>query len=118
MAQVVVVQLIDDLEGGEAHETVSFALDAKAYEIDLSKKNAAALRKLLAPYVEKGRPAGRPPAGRGRAGGSARHAPAGKTLFSGLSAAERERFRAWADMPTARRVSDARVQSWIDAGRP
>ena len=60
MAQTVVVQLIDDIDGGDADETVSFALDGKAYEIELSRKNAAILRKMLAPYIEKGRTAGRP----------------------------------------------------------
>jgi len=63
MAQMIVVRLIDDIDGGEADETVSFALDGKAYEIELSKKNAASLRKLLAPYIESGRTAGRPRSG-------------------------------------------------------
>jgi len=59
MTQRTVVTLEDDLTGGEAHETVSFALDGKAYEIDLSDKNAAALRELLARYVSAARRAGR-----------------------------------------------------------
>ena len=119
MAQTIVVRLIDDIDGGEADETVSFALDGKSYEIELSKKNAAGLRKLLAPYIESGRAAGRAPShGRGRNSGSARPSSGSKTLFSELSVEERERFRAWANMPTARRVGDPRVQAWIDAGRP
>jgi len=119
MAQMIVVRLIDDIDGGEADETVSFALDGKAYEIELSKKNAASLRKLLAPYIESGRTAGRPPSpGRGRSSGSQRSVPGSKTLFSQLSVEERERFRVWANMPTARRVGDSRVQTWIEAGRP
>lgn len=32
-----------------------FALDGKAFEIDLSQNNAAALRKALAPYINAGR---------------------------------------------------------------
>ncbi|MFV2118975.1 histone-like nucleoid-structuring protein Lsr2 [Streptomyces sp. Act-28] len=55
MAQRVVVTLTDDIEGGEAAETVRFGLDGKSYEIDLSETNAEKLRKTLAPYVEAGR---------------------------------------------------------------
>ncbi len=119
MAQMVVVQLIDDIDGGDADETVSFALDGKTYEIELSKKNAAILRKTLAPYIEKGRTAGRSPSsGRGRPSPTAHKNSGTRTLFSGLGVEDKQRFRAWADMPTARRVSDARVQAWIEQGRP
>ena len=38
-----------------------FGLDGTEYEIDLNKKNAAALRKKVAPYVEHARKAGRGP---------------------------------------------------------
>ncbi|MFJ1704605.1 Lsr2 family protein [Kitasatospora sp. NPDC088346] len=55
MAQRVQVILEDDLDGGSADETVTFALDGVAYEIDLKSDNAEKLRSLLAPYVEKGR---------------------------------------------------------------
>ena len=60
MAQKVTVALEDDLTGGPADETVRFAVDGTDYEIDLSAKNAAALGKLLAPYIEHARKAGRP----------------------------------------------------------
>ena len=55
MAQRVVVTLSDDLDGGVAEETVSFALDGKSYEIDLSAENAEKLRAALGPYVQAGR---------------------------------------------------------------
>ena len=58
MAQKVHITLEDDLDGGEAAETVSFGLDGKTYEIDLSDKNAAALREALARYVAAGRRSG------------------------------------------------------------
>jgi hypothetical protein len=51
MAQQVNIVLVDDLDGSAAEETVSFALDGKEYEIDLSSKNAQKLRDALAPYV-------------------------------------------------------------------
>ncbi len=52
------VALEDDLTGGPADETVRFAVDDTGYEIDLSAKNAA-FGKLLAPYIEHARKAGR-----------------------------------------------------------
>lgn len=71
MAQKVQVILLDDLDGGEASETVSFALDGASYEIDLSTKNAGKLRDILAPYVASARRASGRRA-RGRAGQTAR----------------------------------------------
>lgn len=59
MARKVQVSLVDDLDESDADETVSFALDGATYEIDLSEKNAAALRDALATYVAHGRRAGR-----------------------------------------------------------
>ena len=55
MAQRVVVTLSDDIDGGEASETVTFGLDGKSYEIDLNSENAEKLRTGLAPYVRAGR---------------------------------------------------------------
>jgi hypothetical protein len=55
VAQRVVVSLSDDIEGGEAAETVTFGLDGRSYEIDLNTENAKKLRGALAPYVEAGR---------------------------------------------------------------
>jgi hypothetical protein len=63
MAQQTTVTLTDDIDGGKAAETVSFGLDGRIYEIDLSKKNATALRKALgeftasARHVRAGKPA-------------------------------------------------------------
>ena len=55
MAQQTTVTLTDDIDGGRAAETVSFGLDGRIYEIDLSKKNAAALRKALGDFTSSGR---------------------------------------------------------------
>jgi len=61
MAQKVEVLLVDDLDGGDADETVGFALDGTRYEIDLSAAHASELREELAPYVRAARKAvGRP----------------------------------------------------------
>lgn len=51
MAQKVNIVLVDDLDGTEATETVSFGLDGTTYEIDLTDANAAALREALSGYV-------------------------------------------------------------------
>jgi hypothetical protein len=60
VAQRVEVRLTDDLSGTEIRpgkgETVTFSLDGKSYEIDLTAKNASLLRKALRPYIEAGRP--------------------------------------------------------------
>jgi hypothetical protein len=55
VASRTIVALIDDLDGGEADETVSFALDGVEYDIDLSVNNANGLRKVLAEFIESGR---------------------------------------------------------------
>ena len=67
MAQKVQVLLVDDLDGVEADETVTFALDGKTYEIDLTTANADKLRGLLEPYTMGGRrTGGRASTGRGK----------------------------------------------------
>ncbi len=59
MAKQIIHKLVDDLDGGDADETVKFSLDGVQYEIDLSNKNAGKLRDLFAPYVEAGSKVGR-----------------------------------------------------------
>lgn len=60
MAQKVLVQLIDDLDGEASDDvtTVQFGLDGVTYEIDLSESNADRLRDLLADYVTAARRTG------------------------------------------------------------
>ena len=58
MAQRVVTELTDDTNGKPADETVTFGLDGREYEIDLTSKNAAALRKAFDVYVKSGRRVG------------------------------------------------------------
>ncbi|MCX2952823.1 histone-like nucleoid-structuring protein Lsr2 [Lentzea sp. NEAU-D7] len=57
MAQKVLVQLIDDLDGTAAGdvEAVSFGLDGVSCEIDLKQENAAKLRDSLADFVASAR---------------------------------------------------------------
>jgi hypothetical protein len=58
MAQRVNVVLVDDIDGSEAAETVTFGLDGVQYEIDLSTDNADKFRDVLAPYVGHARRSG------------------------------------------------------------
>ncbi|MFB6619122.1 Lsr2 family protein [Streptomyces sp. NPDC085524] len=87
MAQKVQVLLVDDLDGGEADETVTFALDGKTYEIDLTTANAEKLRGLLDPYTKGGRRTG------GRAT-AARGAKARAAATAGST--DTAEIRAWA----------------------
>ena len=71
VAQKTVVELVDDLDGGEAHETVEFSIDGVDFVIDLSNENASQLRERLAEFVgharkvgsRRGRPAAKSPNG-------------------------------------------------------
>ena len=54
MAKPIIHKLVDDPEGGDAEETVKFALDGIQYEIDLSDANAKKLRDVFAPCVAAG----------------------------------------------------------------
>jgi hypothetical protein len=67
MAQQTIVRFIDDLDGSDAVGTVSFSLENRAYEIDLSDENTDKLHEALAPFIEHARQAGRG-SGRGRGG--------------------------------------------------
>jgi hypothetical protein len=91
VAQRTVVQLTDDLDGKAIPEgkgeTVRFGVDGQDYEIDLSEKNAQALRDVVGKYVVAGR----------RVGGGSR----GGSRSRGSSARNRDydpkAVRAWAE---------------------
>lgn len=55
MARKVEVTLVDDIDGTPAERNVTFALEGKTYEIDLSQANSDKLAEVLAPFIEKGR---------------------------------------------------------------
>lgn len=55
MAKCFVIELIDDLDGSEATETIRFGLDGTDYDIDLGQKNAEELRAALSRFVGAGR---------------------------------------------------------------
>ena len=101
MAQRVNVVLVDDIDGTDASETVSFAIDGVDYEIDLSEPHAASLRDAASLYVGHARRTG------GRRKGRARSSGSGGSGGAGASAAD---IRAWArengwEVPERGRVS-------------
>ncbi|MCA4134490.1 Lsr2 family protein [Arthrobacter sp. M4] len=55
MAQKVKIILVDDMDEGQADETVRFGLDGASYEMDLSTSNASKLRTALEPFIAKAR---------------------------------------------------------------
>ncbi|WP_427134060.1 histone-like nucleoid-structuring protein Lsr2 [Pseudarthrobacter sp. S9] len=83
LARKIRVQLIDDLSGENAEETVRFSVDGADYEIDLTADNAAELRAALAKYIANGRRLRGPSASR-----------AGTT--APMSREETRRIRDWA----------------------
>jgi hypothetical protein len=108
MAQKTHVFLEDDLTGGDADETVTFGLDGRAYEIDLSSKNAEELRASLSRYVSAGRRAGK--------------AHGFKSPFRRAdSEPDPAAIRAWAyeqgyEVSSRGRISGALVSAYKDAG--
>jgi len=98
MAQRVHVVLVDDIDGGDASETVSFGLDGVDYEIDLSEQHATELREALALYVGHGRRTGGRKRGGQRAAGAAKEGPSASDIR------EWARENGW-DVPARGRVS-------------
>ncbi len=79
MAQRVEVMLVDDLDGSDADETVTFGLDGVTYEIDLNAENAQQLRDDLASWVGHARRAGgRRTSGRGPSQATSKRADLGE----------------------------------------
>jgi len=55
VARQVQIALIDDIDGGEASESISFSVGGQHYEIDLNEKNAEGFRTALEPYIQAAR---------------------------------------------------------------
>lgn len=90
MAQRTTVQLIDDIDGSMATETVLFGLDGQQYEIDLNEVHAEDLREVLAPFVSVARKAS------GSTGRRRTAAPAAPKQ-RGSSDIDPKAVRAWAE---------------------
>lgn len=104
MAQKVTIVLVDDIDGGEATQTVQFGIDGANYEIDLNDANAEKLREAVAGFVGHARKVTSAP----RRGG------AKKAVGDGPSPKE---IRAWAnanghDVPERGRVPESIRQAY------
>ena len=51
MAKRTITMLVDDLDGSQAAETISFSVDGVSYEIDVNEGNAAKLRDDFAVWI-------------------------------------------------------------------
>jgi hypothetical protein len=116
MAQRVQVELVDDLNGEEAQETVRFGVDGTNYEIDLTTENAEKLRSILSEYVDKGRKA---TTRRGSQGGQNTSSAASKST-SRATREETQKIRQWAQdngyNPSSRgRITQSIVEAYNQA---
>ncbi len=89
MAQRTVTTLVDDIDGSEGTETVTFGLDGVTYEIDLNDAHAEDLREVLAPFVSVARKTSGS-SSRGRATATAPKQRSGSDI-------DPKAVRAWAD---------------------
>jgi hypothetical protein len=112
MAQITEVKLLDDIDGGEAAESVTFSLDGKSYEIDLSEKHAAALRDAFAPFVSSAR----------RAGGSLSASRPRMSARAGRPREETTAIREWAtanglEVSARGRISSTVLEAYENRGK-
>lgn len=112
MAQRTTVVLTDDVDGGEATETVQFGLEGVSYEIDLNEANAEKLRRSVELYVQNARRLG---------GRRSSAAPAAAPAETDADAVDATAVRAWAkengvEVSDRGRLKAEVVQQFKDAG--
>jgi hypothetical protein len=121
LATKTITNLVDDVDGSDADESIEFGLDGVIYEIDLSEQNAEALREALADWVNSARRTG------GRKSAPTRTASVRTVLPAQkhpLGPAERhaiQRFAKQAGLkpPKERgRISATVLDAWEEAGMP
>jgi Lsr2 len=101
MAQRTIVQLTDDLDGkpipdGKG-ETIRFGLDRTDYEIDLTDKNAKALRDTVSKYVAAARRTGSDARGAGTRRGTGGRGSAGRGGSEASRDYDPKAVRVWAE---------------------
>lgn len=109
MAQRVVILKTDDIDGSEATQTITFALDGVTYEIDLNDAHADELRAAIAQYATAGR----------RVGGVGRPAPS--AARRNASGNDPKAVRVWAaahnvELPARGRIPAAVLEQYRAAG--
>src|SRR3954451_22951698 len=86
------VMLIDDLDGSEGAETITYSINGQEYEIDLSDKNAEKFRSTMKGYIDASRPVERRQATTLASGRSSRRQSSG-----GSGRDDIPQIRAWAE---------------------
>ena len=114
MAKAMVETLVDDLDGSAAVETVQLGWNGDWRELDLSKRNAAALSRVLERYWA----AGRPVTAEGRV--SRNRKPAASR--SRKAVRDPKAIRAWAvangvEVPARGRIPSEVERQYNEAGR-
>ena len=88
MAQKVIREFIDDIDGSEAERTFTFAVDGTNYEIDLSSQNIKEFNEAIAGFVESARKV--------KASRTGRRAYKTSSSDSGRSREQTQAIREWA----------------------
>ena len=114
MAKAMVEMLVDDLDGSEAVQTVRLGWNGEWRELDLSKRNAAALSRAVDRYWAAGRPV--------LASGQARRRRNTASARSTTARRDPKAIRAWAvsngiEVPTRGRIPAAVERQYDEANR-
>jgi len=104
----------DSMSQTPATDRLRFSWQGRAYVLLVCDNHVRPIRDSLEHWSDLATEAGSPAAAPRRP----RDTSGAATLFSQLDSEEKEAFRAWAAMPSARRIADERVRAWIDAGKP
>lgn len=121
MAERVTVELVDDLDGSAADETIHFTWEGKPLVIDVNKKNADKLRKAIEPFATAARPDETVPTAASRR--RAATAQSSDKRSRSRSEAPTSTIRAWArenniDVPDRGRLKPDVLMAWEAAGKP
>jgi hypothetical protein len=108
MAKQIIERLVDDIDGSEATQSVTFGVDGLAYQIDLNDEHANELRAKLSSFIGVAR--------------RVRHEPGHARSRAGGATADKDRnaaIRQWAldegvELPSRGRIAGA-VQAAYDA---
>ena len=108
MAKQIIERLVDDLDGSEATQSVTFGVDGVVYQVDLNDQHANELRAKLSSFVGVAR--------------RVRHQPGHARSRAGGAATDKDRnaaIRQWAldegvELPSRGRIAGA-VQAAYDA---
>ena len=126
MVSQTTVTLVDDVDGSEADETINFAVDGVAYEIDLNEANAARLREAFEKWIESGRrvkKSGWPGSSTTRPPQQMRRTqlPDARPSWTVAERHSMQRFAKANDLPVPAergRISGKVTEAWVLAGKP